>query len=135
MQALELLRTVAVLAPGVSLELVTAEGDRYALPLVVQEPLARPPDQLETVSRLLLERDEQARREAETMAVLMSTVVSRVDDTLNAVKQSVDTVAAAQSKVARSMTRLEGTLHLPVKPIYDKDGKLIGAARSSKQEI
>lgn len=124
MQLPDAVRRVAMLAPGKRMT-VTVDGKSYALPIAPDPEPVAPPHPLEVVSQQLLARD------AETRATLVA-VAARADDTLNAVRDAVGAVAAGQDQITKSVNELAGTLHLPVKPIYDKSGKLIGAERVKK---
>jgi hypothetical protein len=48
------------------------------------------------------------------------------------VEQTIEPAAINQADVVQSINELADTLRLPVKPIYDKAGKLIGAQRVDK---
>lgn len=47
-------------------------------------------------------------------------------------EKTAETVAISHSDLAQSVKQLTDTLLLPVKPVYDKSGKLIGAQRVDK---
>ena len=116
---------VAACAPGKRITVVTPDGKAYALPIAPEPAPVVPPHPFEAVSQQLLARDAEARAAA-------ASIVERMAGTLNAVREVVGAVAAGQAQVAASVNEMSGTLHLPVKPVYDKAGKLIGAKRVKK---
>lgn len=115
---------VAACAPGRRVTVITA-GKSFVLPSVPEVQPEPPPNPLEVAAAQLLERDAASRALFESTRKSMEEVVTRVDG-------SVAAVAAAQANVAASVAELADTMALPVKPIYDKQGKLIGAERVKK---
>jgi hypothetical protein len=124
MQTPNVVRAIAALAPGKSVTVTTPAGITHELPLQT-EPQPSAADPLQAMSEQLLGRD------AETRATVAA-VAARADETLNAVKSALVEVAAGHSEIAQSVSKLEGTLHMPVKPVYDRDGKLLYAQRVKK---
>lgn len=121
MQSPNVLRAVALLAPGKRVT-VLAAGEAYELPLQPTPAPVEPPHPLETLSNQLLERDAEIR-------ATVAAVAARADETLNAVKAAVGIVSAGQEEVVKSMNENTEALYQPVKPAYFKDGKLMHAQR------
>jgi hypothetical protein len=120
-----LLKRIAACAPGKRITVFVPSGEVYELPLAPKAAPVEPPSPIETLSKQLLERDAQARAAA-------AEANARSDEALTAVKEAIGAVATGQAQVAESVNEMAGTLHLPVKPVYDKSGKLIGAQRVKK---
>lgn len=115
---------VAELAVGRPVTVIVA-GKSYPLPIVpVPAPVALP-DPMTTAARQLLESDAQGRAMLETVGKNFAEVFTRTE-------RRIEAVAAGQEQIVQSVKELTGTLHLPVKPVYDKAGKLIGAERAKK---
>lgn len=119
-------RAIAALAPGRRVTLVV-HGKAVALPATAAPPPVPQPDPLVVASKQLLERD------AETRAAIAS-LADRVGESVRAVDSVLGVVSAGQVELAAQVRELSGTLRLPVKPIYDAAGKLIGARRSATLE-
>lgn len=117
----EAVRRVAELAPGKQVTVIV-NAKSYDLPHRPPPAPPKPPDPLLEFSQRLLERDLETR-------AAVAAIAARSDAGISAVKNLVNAVAAGQSQVAESVKELSGTLHLPVKPVYDKAGKLVGAKR------
>jgi hypothetical protein len=124
-------RLIAQCAPGRRVTVISARGERYELPL-------KPPaavvvsDPIEELSKQLMQRDAEQRA---AMAQVVSEVVSRVDVTVGEVKAAVSVLAQTQERAAHSASELARTMAMPVRPIYDANGKLIGAHRvGARQE-
>lgn len=112
MLADSLARAVAACAPGKRVTITFASGKALVLPIVPEPPAPPPPPHpLEVVSQQLRE-SEAASRE----------LVARVHE-------SMASVAEGQAQLAQGMREVVETLHLPVKPLLDTAGKLIGAKR------
>lgn len=124
MQPRDVVRAVAALAPGRRV-VVSAAGERYELPLKPAPAPIEPPHPLEVLSKQLLERDASARATA-------AEVAARADDAMNAVRTVVADVAAGQARVAQCVAQLAETIALPTEPVYDENGKLMGARRVQK---
>lgn len=118
-----LARAVAALAPGKRVTVVS-RGAAYELPRVEDQADAAV-HPLETVATRLLQRD------AETRATVAA-FSERADQALNAVTAAVAGVAGGQADVARSVQQIAATMAQPVEPVYDDEGKLIGARRVKK---
>lgn len=118
-------RCVAACAPGKRVTVVTPDGKAYALPIVPEPASIASPDPMTIAAKQLLESDAQSRALLESVGKNFAEVFARVDDSIGA-------VAVGQAQVAQSVAELSGTLHLSVKPVYDKAGKLIGAQRVKK---
>ena len=59
-------------------------------------------------------------------------LVTEIFPPISETQPSDETAAIGQADLAQSVAELTNTLRLPVKPLYDKDGKLIGAQRVDK---
>lgn len=59
-------------------------------------------------------------------------IVTEIWPTIAEGQPSEETAVTGKADLAQSVAELADTLRLPVKPIYDKDGKLIGAQRVDK---
>lgn len=118
------LRAVAALAPGKRVAVV-AGGELYVLPAVPAPAPVAPPDPLEVAAAKLLESDAQTRDLLEAVGMKFAEVFARVDE-------SIATVAVGQAEVVQAVTENTRTLHLPVRPRYDADGKVVEAQRVKK---
>lgn len=121
----KILKLIEQCAPGKRIVVSVPSGEVYELPLAPKAAPAEPPNPIETLSKQLLERDAEQR-------AAVAEANARSDETLAVVKEAIGAVAAGQAQVAESVNEMAGTLHLPVKPVYDKGGKLIGAQRVKK---
>jgi len=116
----DVVRLLAQLAPGKAATVIV-KGKPYVLPLI-PGPHVEPPNPLEIAAKELLERDAATRAMFESVSKSLADSVVRSSEGLGA-------LSAGQEKIAESVNRLAGTLHLPVKPIYNKSGKIVGAQR------
>ena len=119
-----MLDLVAALAPGKRVTVISG-GKAYELPVKPPVLVAEPPHPLEAIAKQLSERDAEIRD-------LLAAVTSRTEEAITEVKAAVKDVAAGHDKVAQSVDEMTKTLHLPVKPHYDKAGKLEYAKRVKK---
>jgi hypothetical protein len=116
-----LLRNVSALAPRKRVT-VRVSGIIYGLPA---EPPPQPevvPDAIEAASAKLLESDAQTR-------ALIESFGPKLSEALESIGEVVATVAEGQAEIVQSVRENTRTLHLPVKPVLDKTGKLIEARR------
>ncbi|MBE0615153.1 MAG: hypothetical protein IH604_15885 [Burkholderiales bacterium] len=129
----EAVKCIAECAPGKRVRAIVLEGV-YELPLAPKpEPAAAETAQpRETVATLLLERDAQTRASVTQVLENVVGVVARVYETATVVKAALAVVAEGQERIAGGMQEITLALERPVKPIYDKTGKLIGAQRARK---
>jgi hypothetical protein len=107
-------------------------GCVYDLPLQPEPEPVPAPHPLEAVATQLLERDAQTRATVSLVVANVESVVARVDETSSAVNSALASVAIGQQKIADGMQHIAVTMALPVKPVYDKQGKLVGAQRVKK---
>ncbi|MCX7144356.1 MAG: hypothetical protein NT123_25655 [Proteobacteria bacterium] len=100
--------------------------DIYELPLPPElEPVVQP-HPLEAVAMQLMERD------AQTRAIVTEVVAALLGDAVSAIKSALSGVGQNQDKVLEAVQQVAKTLDSPVKPVYDKQGKLVGARRVAK---
>lgn len=121
MSAHSVARAVAALAPGKRV-IVLADGKAHELP---ERPEIAPaaPDALQVAADRLLESDAQSRAILESVGSKFSELFARVGETSAA-------LSAGYAEVVASVNENTRTLRLPMRPIYDKDGKLIAAERA-----
>jgi hypothetical protein len=124
-------KCIAECAPGRRVRAIV-RGVAYDLPLLPEPEPVQPPHPLEAVATQLLERDAQTRATVTQVVANVESVLARVDETTNVVKSALSDVAAGQNKIADGMQHIASTLSLPVKPVYDDQGKLVGAQRVKK---
>lgn len=123
MSAHSVVRAVAVLAPGKRVSVI-ARRETYELP--ERPEFHQPaPDPALLAAKKILESDAQSRAMLESVGKNFADVFARTDETLAS-------VAAGQAEVVESVRENTRTLHLPVRPVYDKDGKVIAAQRVEK---
>ncbi len=121
----DIVTRITACAPGKRITVVMPDGKVYALPRPPEPAPVVPPHPLEAISQQLLARAAEGRAAA-------ASIVESMAGTLNAVREVVGSVTAGQAQVVASINEMSGTLHLPVKPVYDDAGKLIGAKRVKK---
>ena len=121
-------KCIAECAPGRRVRAIV-RGVAYDLPLLPEPEPVQPPHPLEAVATQLLERDAQTRVTVSQVVANVENVVARVDETTNVVKSALANVAGGQDKIAEGMQDIASALSRPVKPVYDKQGKLVGAQR------
>lgn len=117
-------RAIAALAPGRRVTVVI-RGKARSLPAAPQPAPVAAPDPLEIAARQLLERDVETRS-------AVAALTERVGDSVRDVGAAIGTIAAGQIELAQQVKELAGTLHLPVRPVYDASGKIIGAQRVAR---
>lgn len=118
----EFVRNIAALAPGKNVT-VFADDKAYSLPEPLPPPpLPPPPDPIAEAARAMLERDAENRATIEDVRRALTEVVENVGATVAA-------VAAGQAEIVESLQENTRTLQLPVRPVYDKAGKLLQAQR------
>ena len=121
----EAVTCIAECAPGKRVRAIIPH-DIYELPLTrEQEPVAAP-HPLEAVAMQLMERD------AQTRAIVTEVVAALLGDAVSAIKSALSGVGQNQDKVLEAVQQVAKTLDSPVKPVYDKQGKLVGARRVAK---
>lgn len=111
-------------APGVKVEVIAANGTRTSLPFVIETTPA-----VTSIDDVLQQIGCSTTRSIESLAVAMSTVTEQIGQAVASVKEVVSGIATDQQQVAKSFDELAVVLRAPVKPIYDKSGKLVGASR------
>ena len=121
MSVRDVLRSISMLAPGKRVS-VRDHGIIYALPAEPPPEPVIPPNPVEVAAKQLLESDAQTRE-------LIQSFGPKVEESLVRVEQAVEMVAAGQFEVVQTVKENTRTLHLPVKPKYNKAGKLIAAQR------
>jgi len=124
-------KCIAECAPGKRVRAIVLEGV-YELPLAPGPAAAETAQPLETMATLFLARDAQTRASVTQVLENAAGVVARVDETASVVKAALASVAEGQERIAGAMQEIASALERPVKPIYDKAGKLIGAQRARK---
>jgi len=121
----EAVACIAECAPGKRVRAIIPH-DIYELPLPPEQAPVAPPHPLEAVAMQLMERD------AQTRAIVTEVVAALLGDAVSAIKSALSGVAQGQNKVHEAVQQIASTLDRPVKPVYDKQGKLVGARRVEK---
>lgn len=116
---------IADLAPGKRLAVIV-KGQSYTLPAVIPEQVVVV-DPIAVMAKELI--DETRTLSAALNQSLEETINRGLAEFAARVDGGFAAVVAGQDKVADGVNRIEGTLHLPVRPMYDSAGKLIGAQR------
>lgn len=112
----DVVRCTAECAPGKRVQVVTRDGT-WNLPHV-PVPVVVPPHPLEVVATQLLEHDERTRAHVATVA-----------DTAGVLRATLAEVTEGQVRIAEGIRSLAATMAAPVEPVYNAQGKLIGAQR------
>ena len=123
----EAVTCIAECAPGKRVSAVIPH-DIYELPLR-PEPEREPVElrrSLEAVALQLMERD------AQTRTIVTQVVAALLDEALGSIRSVLTSVAQGQDKLQEAVQQIAATLDRPVKPVYDRDGKLVGARRVAK---
>ena len=121
----EAVTCIAECAPGKRVHAIIPH-DIYELPLQPEPEPVAPPHPLEAVARQLMERDAQTRE------IVTQVVAALLDEAVSAIKSALSGVAQGQDKVQEAVQQIASMLDRPVKPVYDKHGKLVGARRVAK---
>lgn len=114
-------RRVAACAPGKVVR-VAVSGESCELPLAPAQSCAKEPNPLDQIASRLIQNEKLA---GDRMDALASDV--------HAVRSVVNAVVDGQIAVVEGINRVVTTLAMPVHPIYDAHGKLIGATRTPQQ--
>ena len=121
----EAVTCIAECAPGKRVRAIIPH-DIYELPLPQDPEPVPPPHPLEAVAKQLIERD------AQTRAIVKEVMAELLADAVNSIKSALSGVGQGQDKVLEAVQQVAKTLDSPVKPVYDKQGKLVGARRVAK---
>lgn len=117
MRTPSVLAACAALAPGRRL-VVQCSGKSYALPAEVQ-PVIEAENPMSIAAAQIAQSAETNRQVVEAMARQVAQTIERVERE----------IAEGNERVAQSLMGLSAALYLPVRPIYDASGHLIGAER------
>ena len=121
----EAVTCIAECAPGKRVRAIIPH-DIYELPLQPDPAPVATPHPLEAVAMQLMERD------AQTRAIVTEVVAALLGEAVSAIKSALFGVGQNQDKVLEAVQRVAKTLDSPVTPVYDKQGKLVGARRVAK---
>ncbi len=112
-------------APGKKVTVITNDGKRYELPSTPPPVIEKPIDPIVTLTKQLLERDEQSKADIRRVADL----ALRSEETLRSVQLVIEHVVDGQDKVIDGIKEIVNVVGMPSKPVYDKNGKIIGAQK------
>lgn len=116
-------RRMAECAPGKAVRVVTTEGAFAIGGGESNEP------EVPALSIKALQREQAQDREA---IAQLKAAVANLEATIAAWESALAKVGNMQASLGASMTKMVEVMELPVKPIYDAAGRLIGARRVAK---
>lgn len=117
----EAAQRITACVPGRRVVVFVADK-KVSLPLTAADPAPAAPSPIEMLAQQLSQRDEETRS-------VIAEAMARVDKAVQVGAAVVASTAQREAEMAQSIAQITTVLALPVKPVYDKSGKLLGAQR------